>query len=421
MTGKPTWARGLHIDPRPFGTSRDFRVLFASRTITLAGSQATEVALLVQAKQLTGSAAAVGLLGAVELIPLVLFGLYGGVLADRLDRRLLARWSEAGLGCFAVLLAVNATLPRPAVWPLYVLAAAMMALTALQRPSLDASVPRIVPRDQLTAASALLSLSGNASMIVGSAIGGVLAAGPGPVTVYVADAVSFAASFALLCLLRPLPAPQPASSRRRPPARAEVLAGLRYARTRQELVGSYLADLAAMTLAYPGSLFPFMAAELHAQWAVGLMFSASSAGAMAASAASGWTSRVRRHGRAIAVAAGVWGAAIAGFGLAPGVALALACLVVAGAADMYSGVFRDTLWNQTIPDALRGRLAGVEVLSYGLGPSAGQLRAGAVAAVSTPRIALWSGGVLCVAAVGAICAALPGFWRYRARSATSSC
>ena len=176
MTTGKTRARGLHIDLRPFRTSGDFRVLFASRTITLAGSQATEVALLVQARQLTGSPIDVGLLGAAELVPLVLFGLYGGVLADRLDRRRLARWSEAGLGGIAVLLAINAALPRPAVWPLYALAAATMALAALQRPSLDASVPRIVPRDQLAAASALLSLSGNASMIAGFAAGGALAA-----------------------------------------------------------------------------------------------------------------------------------------------------------------------------------------------------------------------------------------------------
>jgi len=412
MTTGKTRARGLYIDLRPFGTSRDFRVLFASRTITLAGSQATEVALLVQARQLTGSAIDVGLLGAAELVPLVLFGLYGGVLADRLDRRLLARWSEAGLGAIAVLLAVNAVLPRPAVWPLYALAAATMALAALQRPSLDASVPRIVPRDLLAAASALLSLAGNASMIIGFAVGGALAAGPGPMTVYAADAVSFAVSFALLGLLCPLPARQAESA-----GRPGVLAGLRYARGRQELIGSYLADLAAMTLAYPGSLFPFMAAQLHAPWSVGLMFSASSAGAMAASVVSGRAGRVRRHGLGIAVAAAVWGAAIVGFGLAPGLGVALACLVVGGGADMLSGVFRDTLWNQTIPDALRGRLAGVEVLSYGLGPPAGQLRAGAVATISTPRVSLCSGGLLCVAAVGVICVALPGFWGYRADAA----
>jgi MFS family permease len=434
MSGRKTWVRGLHIDITPLRASSDFRAVFASRTITLLGSQATEVALLIQAKQLTGSALDVGLLGAAELVPLVVFGLYGGTLADRLDRRRVARWSEAGLCGLAVALAVNASLPRPALWPLYVIAAATMALAALQRPSLDSSIPRLIARDQLTAASALLSLSANASSIAGSALGGLLAAGPGPASVYATDAVSFAVSFLLLCLLRPLPPTGQASSgessrgqadgghapgeeagggQQAPGGRA-LLAGLRYAVGRQELVGSYLADLAAMTLAYPGALIPFVAASLHAPWAAGLMFSATSAGAFAASALSGWAGRVRRHGRAIALAAAAWGAAVACFGLVPNLALALACLAVAGAADMLSGVFRDTLWNQTIPDSMRGRLAGVEVLSYGLGPSAGQLRAGAVATVTSPAVSLWSGGVACVAAVGLVCLLLPGFSRYRA-------
>src|SRR6516164_10561243 len=193
-------------------TSRDFRLVFASRTVTLFGSQATEVALLVQARQLTGSAVAVGLLGAVELVPLVVFGLWGGALADRLDRRRLIRWCEAGLGGCAALLLINASLPRPMVWPLYLIAAVMMALAALQRPSLDASVPRIVSRDQLTAAAALMSLSANASVIVGTTLGGLLATWPGPLAVYVLDAVSFAVSLGFLRWLGPLPAPPAANS-----------------------------------------------------------------------------------------------------------------------------------------------------------------------------------------------------------------
>jgi MFS family permease len=400
-------------DIAPLRTSRDFRVLFGSRTVTLFGSLATEVALLVQARQLTGSAVAVGLLGAVELVPLAVFGLYGGVLADRLDRRRLIRWCEAGLGCCAALLVANASLPRPQAWPLYVIAAVMMALAALQRPSLDASVPRVVAREQLTAAAALSSLSSNASFIVGTALGGVLATWPGPQAVYVLDAVSFAVSLGFLARLGPLPAPEPDGA----PARGlrNLLSGIGYARRRPELVGSYVVDLAAMTFAYPNALFPFIAAELHAPWAVGLMFAAPSAGALAASATSGWAGRVRRHGRAIALAAAGWGLAITGFGLAPDVAVALAMLVLAGCADMLSGIFRETLWNQTIPDSMRGRLAGVELLSYGLGPSAGQIRAGAVASVTSPRFSLWSGGLICVAAVAVSSAALPGFIAYTAR------
>ena len=374
------------------------------------------MALLVQARQLTGSAMAVGLLGVAELVPLVVFGLYGGVLADRLDRRRLIRYCEAGLGCCAAALVANASLPHPGIWPLYLLAASTMALAALQRPSLDACVPRLVAHDQLAAASALLSLSSNASFITGAALGGVLAAAPGPGAVYLLDAVSFAASLGFLARLGPVPAPAVAGEVQHRGLRS-LLPGLTYARSRPELVGSYLVDLAAMTLAYPNALFPFLAADLHAAWAVGLMFAAPSAGAAAASALSGWTGRVRRHGRAIALAAAAWGLAITGLGLAPDIGVALAFLVLAGWADMLSGIFRDTLWNQTIPDALRGRMAGVELLSYGLGPSAGQVRAGGMASLTTPAVSAWSGGLLCVAAVAATCAALPGLLRYRAGAA----
>jgi MFS family permease len=402
----------LRIDLAPFRASRDFRVLAASRTITWLGTSAAEVALLVQARQLTRSALAVGLLGATELIPLLVFALYGGVLADRTDRRRMIRWCEAGLACCALLLVLNAASPHPAAWPLYAVTAVMMAFAALQRPSLDASIPRVVAKDQLTAAAALMSGSQNISMIAGTALGGLLAAHPGVQAVYILDAASSAVSLILLARLRPLPAAG-REDRDRPPGLRSVVHGLDYARRRPELLGSYLADLAAMMLAYPNALFPFVAADLHASWAVGLMFAAPSAGAAAVTAAGGWMSRVRRHGLAIAAASAFWGLAIAGFALAPDLAAALAFLVLAGAADMVSGVFRDTLWNQTIPDDLRGRLAGVELISYGVGPPVGQIRAGAVASLTTPRFSLVSGGLLCAVASGVICLALPAFRRYR--------
>ncbi len=322
-------------------------------------------------------------------------------------------WCEATLGVCAVLLMLNALAPRPMIWPLYVVTALMMATAALQRPSLDASIPRVIPRDQLIAASALMSMSQNVSVIAGAALGGVLAAGPGAQFVYGLDTVSFVASFCFLWLVRPLPA---ATGEHTPvgPGLRSILDGLAYARGRPDLLGSYLADLAAMILAYPNALFPFIAAELHANWAVGLMFAAPSVGAIAVTVVSGWMSRVRRHGLAIAVSAAVWGLLITGFGLAPDIGVALACLVLAGAADMVSGIFRGTLWNQTVPDELRGRLAGVELLSYGVGPSAGQIRAGAVASITSARFSLVSGGLLCVGAVGLVCLALPAFTGYRA-------
>ena len=251
--GDPAIRARLRPDLAPLRSSRGFRLVLASRTVTAFGTLAVEVALLVQAKQLTGSPLAVALLGVAELVPLMVLGLYGGVLADRFDRRAPMRWCEAGLACCGVLLAVNARLAHPALWPLYVLSAVMSAVSALQRPSFDASVPRLVPTEQLTAAAALLSMSQNASF-----------------------------------------------------------------------------------------------------------------------------------------------------------------LVAAGAADMTSGIFRTTLWNQTIPDELRGRLAGVELLSYSVGPPAGQLRSGTVASLTSVRFSLVSGGLLCIGPVAAVCAVLPAFARYRA-------
>ncbi len=406
-------SRRLRPDLAPLRSSRGFRLVFASRTVTAFGTLAVEVALLVQAKQLTGSPLAVALLGVAELVPLMVFGLYGGVLADRFDRRALMRWCEVGLAGCAVLLLVNARLAHPALWPLYALSAAMSAVSALQRPSFDASVPRLVPREQLTAAAALLSMSQNASFLVGSALGGVLAVTPGPWLVYGLDAAGLAVSFGFLTLLEPLPGAAGTAQGRRAPMR-DITAGLRYAAGRQDLLGSYLVDLAAMIFAYPSALFPFMAADLHAPWAAGFMFAAPSAGALGVTVVSGWTGRIRRHGLAIALAAAGWGLAIAGFGLSPDLYLALGFLVAAGAADMVSGIFRSTLWNQTIPDELRGRLAGVELLSYSVGPPAGQLRSGAVASLVSMRFSLVSGGLLCIGAVAAVCALLPGFVRYRA-------
>jgi MFS family permease len=406
---------------------RGFRVVFLSRTVVYLGSQAAEVALLVQAKQLTGSPLVVGTLGLAELVPLIVFGLYGGVLADRFDRRALMRWCEPGLALCGVLLLLNSLLRHPLLWPLYVVAALMMAIASLQRPAFEAATPRIVPRAQLTAAAAILSLSTNASVLLGSSLGGVLAVAPGPWLVYALDAAGFAVSFVLLSRLPALPPvadgddqsqgqlPQVSNGR----LLRDILTGLRYAVGRKDLLGSYLADLSAMIFAYPNAMLPFLAVELHAPWSTGLMFAAPSAGAFAVSATSGWMPRVRRHGLAIAWSAAFWGLAMGLVGVAPSVWVALAFLAVAGGADECSGVFRDAMWKQSIPDHLRGRMAGIELLSYAAGPPAGQLRSGAVAAVTGPRFSLASGGLACVAAVAVVTAALSAFRLYTAPPAAA--
>lgn len=399
------------MDLAPLRESAGFRALFFSRSATVFGNQVASVALLVQVKQVTGSALAVGVLGVAQLVPLIGFALYGGALADRLDRRRVALATEVALGVVVVALVVNALLPRPALWPLYAAAAVLTALMAVQRPSLEAALPRVVTREHLAAAAALFGSSYNVSGIAAPALGGLLTVGPGPGWAYVLDIATFAASIALLWRLPPLP-----PGDRTAPVRLWRGTGeaVRYALGRPELLGSYLTDLAAMILAFPAALFPFVADDLHASWALGPMYAATAAGAVLASAVSGWTARVRRHGRAIALAAAVWGGAIIGFGLTGNLAIALFCLVVAGGADLVSGVFRQTLWNQTIPDELRGRLAGLELISYAAGEPLGRVRSGAVAAVAGPAASLWTGGAACVVAVAACCLALPRFWTYRA-------
>lgn len=398
--------------------ARGFRAMFASRTVAYLGSQAAEVALIVQAQRITGSPLVVGTLGLAELVPLVVFGLYGGVLADRFDRRALMRLCEPGLAACALLLLVNALLPHPLLWPLYVISALMMALASLQRPAFEAATARLAGRDQITAASAVMSLTVNASVLVGSSLGGVLAASPGPWLVYALDAAGFVVSFALLGRLPKLPpviegGPGPAGTARRQALR-EIAVGLRYAVSRRDLLGSYLTDLSAMIFAYPNAMLPFLAAQLHAPWSTGLMFAAPSAGALVVSATSGWMPRIRRHGLAIGLAAAGWGAAMSLVGLAPDVWVALGCLVVAGGCDQCSGVFRDAMWMQSIPDHLRGRMAGIELLSYAAGPPTGQLRSGAVAAVTSVRFSLVSGGLACIAGAGLVLTALPAFRRYHA-------
>ncbi len=308
--------------------------------MTALGTQASEVALLVQAKQLTGSPLAVGLLGAVELVPLVLFGLYGGVLADRFDRRPPIRWCEAALGGCAILLLVNALRPAPALWPLFAVTAVMMAAAALQSPSLDASVPPMVPRDQLTAASALLSLSQNASFLLGSALGGVLAVrrAPGwstgsmrwvsqPRSSYCRELPSLPGTGTGAAALRGSPGGCVT------PSAVRTCSAPTWPTSR------------AMIFAYPNALFPFLAVELHARWATGLMFAAPSVGAFGVTVLSGWMGRISRTAWPSRSRPGV-GLAMAGFGLSPDIYVALACLIAAGAADMISGIFRDTLWTR---------------------------------------------------------------------------
>ncbi|GAA5000670.1 MFS transporter [Streptomyces siamensis] len=404
--------RSLLPDLAPWRTSADFRRLWVAGLITNFGSFLTFVALPVQMKDLTGSAVAVGALGAVELVPLVVFGLYGGALADALDKRKLILRTEAGQGLLCVALLVNASLPHPAVWPLYVVAALSSALVAVQRPALDSLLPRIVAHEHLPAAAALNSLRWTVGGVAGPALAGVVVAYAGLGWAYAVDLATFAVSVALAVGL----AASPASREAARPSLRSVAEGARYAWSRKELLGTYALDLAAMFLAMPLALLPFLADELDAEWSLGLMYAAVPAGSLLVSLTSGWTSRVHRHGRMVALAAACWGLAMAAAGVVHNVWLVLLFLTLGGCCDMVSGIFRGAIWNQTIPDELRGRLAGIELLSYSAGPQLGQVRAGGMAAWAGVRTSIWAGGLLCVGAVVVLAAFLPKLMTYDVRT-----
>ncbi len=407
----PAPRRRLLVDTAPLRQHREFRLLWTGQAVTFLGSMITYVAVPFQVYDLTGSSALVGLLGLVEFVAMILTAFVGGALADAVDRRLMVRSTEAALLLASLGLLGNALLARPSVAALFVLVGLITAFDSLQRPSLDSLLPRLVPREQLGSAAALTSFRMTAGMIAGPALGGLLLSTVGLASTYAVDVATFALSLLALQLMRAVPPPPEAV---RPSARG-VVEGLRYARSRPELTGTYLVDINAMFFGMPNALFPALARGFGGAGVLGLLYSAPAVGALVASVTSGWTSRVHRHGLAVLWAAGLWGAAIVGFGLSGQLWLALLFLALAGAADMVSGVFRSTIWNTTIPDHLRGRLAGIELVSYSSGPTLGNVEAGAVAQLAGVRFSVGFGGLMCVAGTLALAVALPAFRSYDAR------
>jgi len=405
------WLQLATVDVRPL-RHREFRLLYIGRLVSLFGSMITFVAVPFQVYALTRSTLMVGLLGVVELAALLAFAFLGGALADARDRRTMVLLSEAGLMAGSLLLFGNALLAHPIVWVVFVVASLQGALDAMQRPSLAALLPRLVEREEIPAAAALNSMRATLGMVTGPALAGVLIALAGLPAAYVVDVLTFVVGLVCLWLMRAVPPPVDAE---RPSVR-RVVEGLRYARSRPELIGTYVVDLIAMFFGMPIALFPAIAVAFGGAKVLGLMYAAIAAGSFLFSATSGWTARVHRHGMAVIVAAILWGFAIIAFGFASSLPVALVLLVLAGAADMMSGIFRQVIWNQTIPDSLRGRLASIELLSFSGGPLLGNFEAGVVASLFSVRVSVVSGGVLCVIGCVLAAIALPAFRAYDARS-----
>ena len=399
------------MDLRPLRRHRDFRALYAAQFVSFLGTMVTYVALPYQMFQLTGSSLKVGLLGLAELVPLLVTAFVGGALADTVDRRRMVLATEIGLGLGSGALALAALHGKPPIWTLYAVAAVMSALNGLQRPSLEALAPRLVDLDEMPAVASLTMFRGSIGMIAGPALGGALMGSAGLAATYLFDMLTFVFSFVAIRTIRAVLPAEPGEG----PSLRGVLDGFRYARSRQELIGTYVVDFVAMVFGMPLALFPAIAATRGGPKVVGLLYAAPACGALVASLTSRWASRVHRHGLMVMLAATVWGLAIVGFGLSDGLVPALLFLVFAGGADAGSGMFRMTLWNQTIPDGLRGRLAGIEMVSYMSGPLLGHVEAGMIAAAFSVKVSVISGGVLCVIGVLLCALFLPRFVAYDAR------
>ncbi len=407
-------ARGLRavlsrqaVDTRPLRIPEYRRILVGQGT-SFIGSMLTQVAVPVQIWALTESPLYVGFVGLAGLVPIVVFGLYGGAIADAVDRRVLYLWSSIGGWVVTLALLVQTLADVRNVWLILALVFVQSGMFAVASSARGAIIPRIVPTELVPAANTLNFTVGNVGQVAGPLIAGLLLVLPnGFALAYAADALLFTA--ALYSVLK-LPSIPPQGEVRRPDMRA-VAQGLRFIAVRPVLVMSFAIDIAAMVLAMPRSLFPAVAdARFGGQ--VGPLYAAIAIGAVIAGLSSGWIGRVRRQGRALTVAIVGWGAAVAVSGLVGQLWLVVALLALAGAFDLVSAVYRQTILQTYAPDEMRGRMQGVFIAVVAGGPRLGDVRAGATAAVTSPTFSWVAGGIACMAVVIVAGLAVRPFWRY---------
>ena len=414
---------GILVDVEPLRRDRDYRFLWAGQIISGVGRQVTVVALPFQLYVLTGSTLAVGLLAVVQLIPILVFALGGGAMADAVDRRRLLIVTQLALAGASATLFILAATPDAPVWGYYVVAFVAAGVGAVDQPARTSSIPRLVPAERLPAAIALNQLGFNTMAVIGPALGGLLIATVGVPAAFFFDAVTFAAAIVALLVIAPIP-PHPGAAR---PSLDTVREGLRFVRGRRVVLSSFVVDLVAMVFGMPTSLFPALALDVFGVGpaGVGLLTAAPAAGALLAAAFSGWVGQLRRPGRAVILAVAAWGAAITAFGITTfmlfgspelSFALALLFLACAGAADVISAVLRSAIVQLDTPDELRGRVASIHILVVTSGPRLGDAEAAAVAAFTSPELSVLSGGILCLVGLGAVARRFPelGRWVYPA-------
>jgi MFS family permease len=411
---EPGMIRRLAIDLGPLRRYPAFRRLFIGQTISTFGSEIAAVAAPFQLYQLTHSTLQVGLLSLCELFPLLTLTIVGGAIADAVDRRRLLLVTEVLLALVATGFAVNASLDEPQVWAIYVLVTLAMSVFSLGVAGMNSVIPRLVAREELTAAIAIENVYGSTTNVAGPALGGLLIAVLGLRGAYLLDAATFSASLWSVWRLPPLPAAHDAER----PSFQTIAEGFRFVRQKKVLLGMFLVDSNAMVFGMPRALFPALALQRFNGGAgiLGLMYAAPYAGALVASLLSGWIGHVRRQGLIVAIAAALWGVAIAAFGFADSLWLALLLLAAAGAADNVSAVLRGTILWAVTPDSLRGRVSGIEFAQVAATPALGNVEAGLVASLTSLRVSIVSGGIACVLGTVVIALAVPALIRYDARA-----
>jgi MFS family permease len=396
--------------------SQPFRRLFLGSTLSQLGQQMTNVAVAIQVYDLTGSSFYVGLVGVFALVPLVALGLYGGAVADAVDRRTLALVASAGLWAVSLLLAIQAFTGLGSVWVLYACIAVQSGFYAMNNPARSAMVPRLLDKELMPAASALNMASFNLGFTFGPLLGALAITWHGFGAAYSIDVVTFSAAYYALIRMPRMP---PLADSPRAGLRS-VVDGLRFLGRSPNLRMTFVVDLCAMVLAQPRALFPALAYKVYGGGAgvVGLLQAAHAAGAVVAFLFSGWVSRVRLQGLAIVVAVIAYGAAVGGVGLTDVLWMGVFFLAVSGMADMVSAAYRSTILQVAAPDQLRGRLQGVFIVVVAGGPRAGDFLAGTVASGTGERVALVLGGLACIVGVLTSCALSRRFLAYDAARPT---
>ena len=405
----------LVIDIEPLRASRQFRLLWTGESFSDVGAHITDVAVAYQVYQITGSPLAVGLLGLFQLVPLLTLSVVGGAIADRTDRRRLLRISFAILPLLSATLAVNATLSHPHLWVLYAFAALTATAYALYSPAARSTPPLLFPKEELPAVFAISSISHSFGALFGPAVAGVLIATIGLTGTYLVDVGTSLVGLVMLARLAPIPRVE----QEHPSFLQSLREGLRFLKGRPVLQSTFTFDLNAMVFGFPTALFPAMAERIGGGAStVGFLFAAPYAGSVIITLLSGRAKHVRRQGLAVMLSIVAWGAFLIGFGLSTTLWLSLVMLAAAGAADMWSGIFRTSIAQTVVPDEMRGRLSGIELAVVATGPALGDLEAGAVASLVSVPFSVVSGGIACIAGVGILGALFPQFAKYDARDPT---